>query len=92
MKIMNDEVLFHTESYYVRVGTTDVINGGAILKTLPIYEIVNKVTEVVEAKDYILPNTITACIELTRELSEVVNNWNAKSTPIVIEDNATPAH
>lgn len=83
---MSEEYLFHTETYAVRVGAHDVYSDkGDILKSQPIYEVVNKITGVTEAKDYVLPNVISACIDITRELKNVVSEWQAKNQPIVSE-------
>ena len=84
-----ENFLFHTETYAVQVGTHDTFSdNGTLIKSTPIYEVINKVTGVIEVKDYVLPNVITACIDITNHLNDVVKSWQAKNQPIVSEPEA----
>jgi len=74
--------LYETDSYVVRVGNSLDFDGPT--KERPLYQIVNKTTEVVEREEFALPFAIRTALGLEEDLVKVMAGDGAESSPELV--------
>ena len=74
----NNDNLYENDTYFVRVGISIDYEGPT--KERSIYQVVNKLTEVIEREDFALPSAIEHANYLHEALEKVQQNTSAVVT------------